>query len=70
MAKTWMGSPPEQCDFCEHKIMDEFVDGGLIGYTCWAIMCPPCFRRLGRGLGTGLGQRYTLEHGKYVKVEG
>lgn len=79
--KIWYGSPP-QCDIAVHGVIPgmpstshdldgQFVDGKT-KMGPWAMMCLPCHRRYGVGLGTGRGQRYSLEteSGEWVKVEG
>jgi len=61
--------PPFICDFCNTKIVDEFVDGATkLGF--WSIMCPICFMSHGVGIGIGRGQRYHLDHsdGKFYNV--
>jgi len=69
--KTWNGTPPTTCDICHNPIKKEFVDG-LTQYGPWGIMCKPCHKRRGCGLGTGRGQKYVRdsESNRWVKVEG
>lgn len=63
-------NPPKECDICHELIGEVFVDGKTC-YGPWANMCPACFKEIGIGLGTGLGQKYQKkEDGNYVKVEG
>ena len=47
-----------ECNLCGKVNLSEFVDGATrIGP--WANMCMPCFKRVGKGLGVGRGQRYA-----------
>lgn len=69
-------NPPEYCDICPTSINHSkhkypFVDGKTTQGP-WANMCPACFEKYGRGLGTGKGQRYefSADLNVYVKVEG
>lgn len=67
--KKWMSSF-EKCDLCGKPLKDHvpyFVDGNT-AYGCWALMCPTCFQKVGRGLGTGKGQKYDGKTGE--KLEG
>lgn len=68
-AACWSGPVPDIDDFgC--PIVDEFIDGAT-RMGPWAIMTPQSHRVYGRGLGTGLGQRYRLKaKGYWPKVEG
>ena len=54
----WHGS--EECDFCQCDVTTKpyFVDG-TTRQGPWACMCPDCFTLHGRGLGTGVGQKYN-----------
>ena len=55
------------CNFCERDLNgQEFVDGKT-RHGPWAIMCIPCHKVQGVGLGLGKGQKYD---GKGKKVEG
>lgn len=65
----WHSPIPETCDICASKIADTFTDGAT-RMGPWAIMCPVCEPRIGRGLGTGRGQKYTREGDHFYKVEG
>ena len=60
--RYWMGSKPEKCDLCQGSLKSEFVDGATRRGP-WAIMCPRCHKMFGFGLGSGLGQQYTLGDG-------
>ena len=62
MTKKWLGTQPETCELCLHPLEtgDTFYDAR--GHdTRWCLMCAGCFRRLGRKLGTGLGQQYVKQ---------
>lgn len=68
---NWCGDPPEKCDLCGGKLRDSFVDGVVAEVRSWAIMCMPCHRAEGVGLGPGLGQRYALQKdGTWLKTAG
>lgn len=62
--RTWNGSKPTHCQVCERPIGKTFVDGATA--VGWAILCPPCHRMRGRGLGTGKGQQFRLLHGVWI----
>jgi hypothetical protein len=71
--RYWMGSIGETDDFGA-PIKDVFVDG-VTTQGPWAIMSPASHRMYGRGLGTGLGQRYVKVLGsdqkiRWMKTEG
>lgn len=58
---------PAQCDVCGDAITREFVDGATRAGP-WACMCTRCYCRIGRGLGTGLGQLYKRDDsGEFIK---
>jgi hypothetical protein len=73
--ETWQGNPPENCQLCQTKIDNAFVDGKVVvgGHSGWVIMCPICALTNGVGLGLGKGQLYiktaTLD-GKFVRAKG
>jgi len=67
--KTWLGSPPLECDICRNKIKVHFVDGATV-MGPWACMCLACHKLQGRGLGLGFGQKYQLQGKDWVKIEG
>lgn len=62
--RHWLGTGPVQCDLCSKEEPPCFVDGAVLPspatqfFSGWAIMCIPCFKDHGRGLGTGIGQKY------------
>lgn len=59
-----------RCDICGEEFKDEFTNGKT-AMGPWANMCPPCYKRHGRGIGTGLGQKYQKQaDGKWLKVAG
>lgn len=60
----------QNCDVCPAKELDEVVDGATKPAGRWGNMCMTCFKAIGKGLGTGLGQRYVWKDEKYTKVEG
>ncbi len=59
-------SPLECCDECS-KRFGRGPDASPVMYDAatkfgpWGNFCEPCFKRLGKGLGTGLGQKYELQ---------
>jgi predicted CXXCH cytochrome family protein len=67
--KKWYGSLPDDCNICHNPITTDFVDGATV-WGPWAILCLPCHRAKGRGLGTGLGQHYIKTGDGWVKVAG
>ena len=67
--KTWLSDPPTECDLCQTPITTIFIDGKTT-YGPWGIMCPHCYKTYGKGLGGGLGQKYELQDGKFVKIAG
>lgn len=60
---VWL-SPLDRCDCCGKRFgasaSATMYDAATITGP-WANLCQPCFNRLGKGLGTGLGQRYELQ---------
>ena len=57
--KRWL-SAWDECDLCHIPLKNNvpyFVDGATI-YGPWALMCPECHERGGKGLGLGRGQKY------------
>ena len=58
----WLGSPIT-CNLCGQADPDCFVDGQVLPspatqFSGWALMCIPCFKQHGKGIGQGLGQKY------------
>jgi len=73
MKKTngmWVGSVPDKCEVSGEPIDKVFIDGQTVFNGSWAIMCPKCHEKFGKGLGTGKGQKYEKQGEDYVKVEG
>jgi hypothetical protein len=69
MPRYWTGPVGEKDDFGA-PITDEFIDGATLQGP-WAIMAPSTWKRHGRGLGSGRGQRYEKQtDGRWLKVEG
>jgi hypothetical protein len=67
--QKWI-SPFDKCDICENKIKgvaEFFVDGKIKNATCWALMCPTCFRDHGVGIGYGVGQKYNGTNGELLE---
>lgn len=56
----WIGTKPTHCDVCHRELRKEFIDGKTT-MGPWAIMCSRCHKSHGVGLGTGRGQKYSLE---------
>lgn len=73
MKSKWHGVTPTQCEVCGEKLTDEFIDGRTqVGF--WAIMCIPCHKEFGVGLGVGKGQKYSVKKVKdgekeWIKVK-
>jgi len=66
----WCGPSPDKCQISNKPITDTFIDGATT-LGGWAIMHPDAYVQHGRGLGTGLGQRYERQpDGRWLKVEG
>lgn len=57
MAVKWSGPKPADCDICEGKLVDSFIDGKTT-YGSWSIMCGHCHTIYGKGFGKGKGQMY------------
>lgn len=62
----WSGGLPTKCDLCGGDLRNGFVDGRT-SYGPWAIMCIPCHRVRGCGLGPGRGQEYDVEVNRYPR---
>ncbi len=67
MTERWLGYLPKDCEICGDEIRVAFVDGKTIAGQ-WAKMCTECHSVFGVGLGTGLGQKYSMKTGE--KLEG
>lgn len=67
--RYWLGADNE-CNLCQAQLTDFLIDGAT-RMGPWAVMCPTCHGKFGRGLGTGLGQRYgKTAEGRWLKVAG
>jgi hypothetical protein len=69
--KKWVGSKPDTCDICKKKIENYFIDGRIdlgVRGSGWALVCMKCWKKFGVRLGTGWGQKYSME--TMEKVEG
>lgn len=69
LIKMWTGSKITTCNLCDSKLESVFIDGRLRTGQ-WAIMCRPCHKTLGVGVGTGKGQLYSKINGNWIKKEG
>lgn len=65
--KKWLSPIPGKCDLCSKPLVDTFVDGKT-SFGPWGIMCRPCHRKHGIGLGLGRGQLYDISTA--LKLEG
>jgi hypothetical protein len=65
--KKWMSASPVRCDICKCALDEHetFIDGVTV-YGPWAIMCPPCHKEKGHGVGLGKGQEYDRATGTKV----
>lgn len=70
MQKVWVGTAPSKCDICKAELSTEFFDFKVPSVGQWANGCKACFVSYGGRLGTGLGQRYAKQDGKFIKVGG
>ena len=63
MTRKWMGKKPVGCDICGHRFNDK--DKHFYDFATrqgkWALGCSGCWRKHGRGLGNGVGQKYDLK---------
>lgn len=65
----WLSDVGVDDDF-NVPVVDTIIDGATV-HGPWALMTPESHARYGRGLGTGLGQKYVKQDdGKWLKVEG
>ena len=62
----WAGSLPRKCGMCQTHLSSfrVFIDGRIAGRTQWGILCPPCYKEHGIGLGLGKGQMYDTVTGE------
>lgn len=68
MSGYWHGPVAAKDDFGD-VIVDEFIDGRTALTRQWAIFTPKSWKLHGIGrLGTGLGQLYRYQDGKWAKV--
>ena len=59
-------SPLDCCDICGTRfgfppVASPVMFDAALKSGPWANVCEPCFNLDGKGLGTGLGQRYELQ---------
>jgi hypothetical protein len=57
------------CQLCKTEGLTVYIDGAT-AYGPWASMCETCHELVGRGLGTGRGQKYELRGTAWVKIAG
>ena len=57
------------CQLCKTTGLTTYVDGAT-AYGPLADMCETCHDLVGKGLGTGRGQKYELQNGRWVKTAG
>jgi len=52
-----------KCDICHHNGKEDIpaIYDAKTTYGMWAYLCEDCFRRIGRGLGIGKGQKLRKE---------
>lgn len=69
--RFWCGKVTD-CDICEEQITNMFADAAVCVQhrRAWGILCPGCIERYQVRFGTGAGQLYILEEGKWIKVAG
>lgn len=66
----WQGTQVADCDLCNQPITKRMIDGKTTSGP-WGLMCVPCHKTHGTGLGTGRGQAYEHQtDGRWLKVEG
>ena len=64
-------NPPKVCAICQGPFVEDIMFDAATYHGPWANMCMHCFNRIGRGLGTGLGQQYKKnEAGEWIKIAG
>lgn len=62
--------PPESCNLCNGDFDGVMYDARIPAVGSWANLCQKCFDRCGCQLGTGQGQKFVQQDGKFVKVDG
>jgi hypothetical protein len=65
--KKWLGDKPEKCDLCGTPLAQQAFVDGKTQMGPWGIMCRPCHKTKGMGLGLGRGQLYNYLG---IKMEG
>ena len=58
-----------KCDHCHRPFGDIKYDAMTI-FGPWADLCEDCFKKIGIGLGIGLGQQYEKHADKWIKTGG
>ena len=56
------------CQLCHLPFFNNVIYDAKTIHGPWAYMCEHCFKASGKGLGTGLGQKYSINPLK--KLEG
>ena len=70
MASNVVWTSSSECDFC-HIDCGPVLYDAVTKYGPWATMCEDCWKKHGlNALGPGLGQRYELKNGQYIKTKG
>lgn len=59
---------PHTCDICDEPFESVMYDAAT--RRGWGYLCPDCFAVHGLGIGTGVGQRYKLTDGQWIKTAG
>jgi hypothetical protein len=64
--------PPTDCDQCGRNLHEIgfFLDACTVQNMMWSWMCPPCFLKIGCGVGEGWGQLYGIKEGKMLHYLG
>ena len=62
--KKWLGDRPEKCDLCGTGLEGQAFVDGKTRMGPWGIMCRPCHKTKGVGLGLGRGQLYNYRSEK------